>query len=555
MNKKLLILLVGLFPAFCFSQTRASFAWPIDTPHTITGNYGELRPNHFHMGWDFSTKGQINLPVYAIEDGYVSRLKVSSGGYGKAVYITYPGNKLSLCAHLTSYAGAIALAVRAAQQANQKYEVELFPAKDEIKVAKGELIGYSGNSGNSSGPHLHFEIRNEQTEVPLNPFDFYELPDTISPELKEVAFYSLADTNNPVMKRSFKILTSKNDSLFIRKDSLILNHSILGFAFAGFDRFAPKGNPNVIYSAQLFVDQKQLFGYSMNNISFEEQRYINEYSETVNKIKYQKCFLPTLYPVDMYANCFNKGRIILNDTNFHLLILKINDEHNNVSSLQFYFKTRKIENYATPVLKGDVFVNCTKDLVAVKKGIFISVPARSFYYSLPLSVENSLNTKGTLALFPAHANLAAAIRIGFLPPVKFRDKKEKLVLKNGSLVYSASLSGDSLYYSVFSLGHFELKQDTVAPKMKTQLTPKKIKRIKNFTSFSFIIRDNLSGLATYNLFLNDLWVLAEYDAKSGLLTYFFDEKTPPGNLKFRVKASDKTGNSSEYKFTLKRDNR
>lgn len=549
---KILIFFLCLFPALYFSQVIREFGWPIDTPHIISGNYGELRPNHFHMGWDFSTRGQENLPVYAIDNGYVSRVKVSSVGYGKAVYISYPGNRLGVYAHLNAYAGDLAKAVESEQVSKQSHEVEFFPAKDELKVKRGDLIGYSGNTGSSTGPHLHFEIRDQETEVPLNLSEYYGIQDTIKPALQEVAFFSLADTNNPVMYKPLKLRNTNNDTLHLIKDSIVLYHSILGFVFAGNDRFTSKGSPNVIYQASLSIDNQQVFSYTMNYISFDHQRYVNEFCEVINKVKYQKCFLPTMYPQAIYGQHVNKGRILLADTNFHLLRLDLNDEHGNKRMLQFWFKTRKVENYAVPILKGDVFVNCSRDFKSSKKHLSLTIPAGTLYHSLPLSISNDLKTTGKLAVLPASVNLGSATRLGFLIPQKYRGHQQKLVLKNGSSVYNPVLSGDSAYYSVYAFGHFELALDTIGPKIKTAISPKKLKRIKKFNDFSFTMRDNLSGIARYKMYMNEQWVLAQFDAKSNLLTYIFDENTPVGDLELRVDAWDKTGNFSSVKFILKR---
>lgn len=549
---KILIFCICLFPALYFSQVIWEFGWPIDTPHIISGNYGELRPNHFHMGWDFSTRGQENLPVYAIDNGYVSRVKVSSVGYGKAVYISYPGNRLGVYAHLNAYAGDLAKAVESEQVSKQSYEVEFFPAKDELKVKRGDLIGYSGNTGSSTGPHLHFEIRDQETEIPLNLSEYYGIQDTIKPALQEVAFFSLADTNNPVMYKPLKLRNTNKDTLHLIKDSIVLYHSILGFVFAGNDRFTSKGSPNVIYQASLSIDNQQVFSYTMNYISFDHQRYVNEFCEVINKVKYQKCFLPTMYPQAIYGQHVNKGRILLADTNFHLLRLDLNDEHGNKRMLQFWFKTRKVENYAVPILKGDVFVNCSRDFKSSKKHLSLTIPAGTLYHSLPLSISNDLKTTGKLAVLPASVNLGSAARLGFLIPQKYRGHQQKLVLKNGSSVYNPVLSGDSAYYSVYAFGHFELALDTIGPKIKTAISPKKLKRIKKFNDFSFTMRDNLSGIARYKMYMNEQWVLAQFDAKSNLLTYIFDENTPVGDLELRVDAWDKTGNFSSVKFILKR---
>ncbi len=550
MIKKTVISIFCFLFSFSFSQTTPFFAWPMDTPHVLTGNYGELRPNHFHMGLDFSTGGKINFPVYAVADGYVSRIKVSSGGYGKALYITHDRNKLSLYAHLTTYAGALAAAVKNEQYAKQSYEVEFFPKKDELRVKKGELIGYSGNSGNSSGPHLHFELRDATTEVPLNPLEIYAIKDTIKPMVDHIAFYNLADTMAPAVLKIIKV-ENKRDSLFIKKDTVLLHHQAIGFAFSGLDRFVHRGNPNVPFSARLYLDSQLIYTHTLHNISFDDQRYVNEFSETIHKIKFQKCFLPTLYPASIYSNCLNKGIITVTDTGCHHLRMMVSDEQGNNNTLQFYIKN--LPGAAPPVRTAQgKTISCGSDASWTANGLRLFIPARALYRSYAVSVRNALETSGSFTVVPASANLNAPFFMALKIPSKFLMHKDKLVLHNGPAYYVPLAERDSLFCSAYNFGTFRLMADTLAPNIKTQLGPKKIKRVKKFSIFSFVVRDNMSGISRYSLFVNGVWALAEYDAKNNLLTYFFDELTPEGNLDFKLAAEDRSGNKTLFEYTLKR---
>ncbi|MGZ3921554.1 MAG: M23 family metallopeptidase, partial [Bacteroidia bacterium] len=303
-----------------------TYAWPIDSPHVITGNYGEIRPNHFHTGLDFSTNGKINYGVYSIEEGYVSRIRVSSVGYGKTVYVTHKDGKVSVYGHLNSFNTNIASLVKKEQYDKKSYEVEIFPKPFLVKVKKHEYVGLSGNSGTSTGPHLHFEIRDGQSEVPLNPLEYFSINDTIDPIITEVGFYNLADTSSPHYLNSYRVELKKNKQYAIKKDSVILNQGILGFAFSGYDQCVVKGNPNNIFNIKLYFDDRLIYSHTLDHIDFSDQRFVNEFSELVEKSKndkvlFQKCFVPTLHPPDLYDQYRNKGRILLTDTNFHKIKL------------------------------------------------------------------------------------------------------------------------------------------------------------------------------------------------------------------------------------------
>ena len=135
------------------------FGLPFAGSNEIIGTYCELRPNHFHGGLDIRTGGVIGRPVLSVGDGYVSRINISTIGYGKAIYITHPNGYTSVYAHLSEFPASIQWFITKSQYQNQQYEIEIFPEADLIKVKRGETIAYSGNSGASQGPHLHFEIR------------------------------------------------------------------------------------------------------------------------------------------------------------------------------------------------------------------------------------------------------------------------------------------------------------------------------------------------------------------------------------------------------------
>jgi len=548
-NKRLLLYFLCLSGCISLSQTATGFIWPIDSPRIITGNYGELRPNHFHAGIDFSTRGQVNLQVYSVAAGYVSRIRVSATGYGKSVYITHPNGKVSLYAHLNAFSLKIADVVKKEQFAKQSYEVEIFPKRNEITVRSNEIIGLSGNTGGSTGPHLHFEIRGEKSETPLNPLTFFKISDREKPVIQKIGFYSLADTCSPAFIKAVRV---EGSSLATGSNSITLDHAIVGFAFAGFDRCVPNGNPNNIFSAKVYMDDRLIYSHALDNIDFSENRYVNEFSEPNGGVKFQKCFLPTLYPWQMYGSCFNKGRILLSDSNYHHLKFIAADESGNEQKLDFYVKAGKFDYYRPSAAKSDVVVNCSKDFIWRKNKLYLSVPAKTLFYSTPLTIDNAIETTGRLAVSPSGINLRSPAIIGFKVPERWMKNKTKLVLRNGSSVYAPTLRNDSVFYAVKNFGTFQLGADTGKPKIRTFLTARQLKKVQNPGSFSFVIEDNSSGIMNYSLFLNNSWVIGEYDAKSNLLTYYMDEDTPAGDLAFKLVVEDKVGNKAELKYVLKR---
>ena len=218
--KKILILLIILFSSnLTFSQ---DYINPLDFRLLLSGTFGELRGNHFHAGIDFKTKGVEGQNIYAIADGYISRIKVSSYGYGKALYINHPDGKTSVYAHLQKFSEKIDTIVKKEHYKREQFEINIFPKANSIQVKQGEIIALSGNSGSSQGAHLHFEIRDTKTEHPLDPLDYgFKVIDNISPILKEIKIF---DIDNHDLSSTYKI--SKKNKKYYTQDTIYSNSKV-----------------------------------------------------------------------------------------------------------------------------------------------------------------------------------------------------------------------------------------------------------------------------------------------------------------------------------------
>jgi hypothetical protein len=422
--------------------------------------------------------------------------------------------------------------------------VEIFPKPNTVFIRKGEIVGLSGSTGSSTGPHLHFEVREEKNDAPLNPLEYYKFMDYTRPMIQSIALYNLSDTLSPKFYKSMRVFQNDEEILLPERSLMTVEQSVLGISFSGIDRFTPMGSPNNIYSVKLYFDGKLIYGHKLSGIKFEDTRYINEYSEVLAGAKYQKCFLPTLYPAEFITKSVNRGRIVLNDSNFHMIKLVVNDEFGNQNDVQFHLRTNKITTYSAQQAKNSLFVNCSKDFTAKKDRLFVSIPAGSLYYSTQLDISNSMET-GRVTVLPEHTNLRNAVTLGFRM-AGYKKNKAKMVLKNGTTVYSPTVKKDSIFFDVKSFGDFHLTEDTQGPKINSQ--------IKNHhapgSHLSFTITDALSGIGKYKLLLNDKWVLAEYDAKYDQLTYTFDEDSPKGQIKLRLEVEDKVGNKTKFETTI-----
>lgn len=530
------------------------FVYPIDSTLGITGNYGELRANHFHAGIDFSTGNRQNLPVYAAAEGYVSRIKVSSTGYGRSVYITHPNGMVSVYAHLNAYIDVIQKKVKEQQLSKQNYEVEFFPKAGEIPLKARQVIGYSGNTGNSTGPHLHFEIRDAVTETPYNPLYFYSFYDSEKPRITALAFFDLQDTLMPKFLESVPVkLLKDKDSLVAERDSLVLNSNLLGVAFQGSDKMKANGSENNIHMIDWYLDGRLRYNHVFKAIDFKDHRYVNEFSVIKNKLRLQKCFLPQIYPPFLYDKPASKGRIILTDTNYHALRMVATDENGNQREVVMYVKASKLQYWKSDFIKNDCRVDCMEDFMYRKNDLTIYIPARTLYNSTNLILENTIATTGKLIILPTEANLNSTAIIGFKAPERYRNDLSHVIMQSNNMVFPPIVSGDSLFYSVKNFGWFTLGKDTVAPLIRCEVPKAKLTKQKKWNSISFTIQDALTGIDQYAMYINDTWQLAEFDLKANRLTYVFDDNSPKGNLNIKVMAADRCKNKTELVVSIKRD--
>ena len=530
--------LLIFYSSIVFSQKPVDgYIYPLEKEPTITGNYGEIRPNHFHVGLDFSTDSDLNLPIRSVYDGYVSRIKISSVGYGKVIYITHPNGYVSVYAHQKNYASKIDTIVKQKQKEQRKNEIELYFNLNEIPVKKGEIIGYTGNSGRSTGPHLHFEIREEKSEIPINPLLIYKIKDEIKPILTHVGFYGASDTTALTLIKTILVKTV-NNKLSVSSNSIILNENIFAIAYSGYDLNNLKGSKNNIYEAKIVFDNELIYHHQLNNISFDNARYVNFFSEKENGIKFQKCFTPKCYTIPIYKTIKNGGKIKLNDTLFHKLSIEIIDEKGNNSILLLYVKTKQLKGYKTNITSYTTL--CNSDFNFKNEDFEINIKAGTLTKDIVLIPYYSKAGKVLIGNKNEVLLKACTLKIKILNPIK--GKENKIIIQNEENYLLTNYENGWLKTDTKSFGVFNYLYDTVAPiiTLSNLIKKKEIQKLKS--SIIFKVSDNLSGIKDYNIFINDIWSIAEYDAKTNTVICYFDEKTPIGKLNIKVEVKDNVDN-------------
>jgi len=344
MKSNLIIVTITLICNLVSAQEKEQesyFRSPLDIPLLLAGNFGEIRSNHFHGGLDIKTESVQGKLIYAVADGYISRIKVSPWGYGKTLYITHPNGYVSVYAHLQKYAGEIQNYVKSNQYYKEAYGIELFPRKDQIKVSKGEVVAISGNTGGSSGPHLHFELRSAITGYAVNPLLFgFDIKDNVNPVIKSVRLYPMnkeSHVNNYHTPQYYKISGARGN-YEVRTKKPIPVFGDVGLAVEVFDFLNGSHNKCGIFSIELQKDGERIYYHEMGSYGFHENRYINsliDYKEFLRRGKHlQKSFIEPNNKLSIYKEALNRGVVTFNEPATHEMKYIIKDAYGNTSTLK-----------------------------------------------------------------------------------------------------------------------------------------------------------------------------------------------------------------------------
>ena len=535
-----------------------TFQSPLDIPLVLAGTFGELRSNHFHSGIDIKTQRRQGLPVLAIADGTVTRIKVSLWGYGKALYVAHPNGYTSVYAHLQKFGPEIESYIKDIQYKKQSFEVEVFPDYGELKVTKGSTIAYSGNTGGSSGPHLHFEIRSSVTEKPTNPLLYgYEVRDATNPTLLGLYGYPLSEDaviNQSARKIQLNFTKQPDGSFLADKINAIGN---IGFGFNGFDRQDMAANKNGVYGVKQTVNGKVYSEYNFETFSFGETRYINTLIDYAHYGKFrqriQKCFKESHNRLGIYKTLHNNGEITVKEGMSYTVELLISDFKRNQTKVVIPVEGKsEVPKIPRADSKTENFIIANKpnnfDLGAAK----VYFPANTFYQDFYIELEKG---KDTVAIHneevAAHRNFTISFDAS---KYSGADKKQLFIARLDDRQkprYSKTFKRDGSFTArTRTLGTYTLARDTVAPEIKARNFKEK-QWLSNYGYLSLKISDDLSGVNSYNATLNGEWILMEYEPKTKTLTYNFDDKIlDKTQCDLKVVVTDNVGNSSTFQSTF-----
>ncbi len=556
--------IIGLL-LLCLTATKAQenypldyFRSPLDIPIILAGTFGELRSNHFHSGIDIKTQQREGLKAYAVAEGTVTRIKISLWGYGKAIYVAHPNGYTSVYGHLQKFSPKIEAYINERQYAKKSYEIEIFPDFGELKLEKGELLAYTGNTGGSSGPHLHFEIRSSVSEKPTNPLLYgYDVRDATDPVLSKLYVYPLgenSEANQSNGRTELKFSRQADGSYLSEKVNAI---GTIGFGINSFDRQDLAANQNGLYAVEQIVNGKTYTNYNLESFSFGETRYINTLIDYSFLSKYrqriQRLFKTPKNNMSIYKETYNDGKIDVREGLSYTVEILMKDFKNNITKVVIPVEGKK------EVLKIDNEIEKTDNYLVAKKpntynldGAQVYFPANTFYENFYIDLKKG---KDTVTIHNSSVSAHQRFTITF-DTKKYgqEDLKQMFIARLDSklnLSYRSTYKrGHTFSTRTRDLGTYTIAKDTVAPKI-TAKNFKDKKWLSNYNYLSLRITDDLSGIDTYSATINGKWILMEYEPKKNTITYNFDDIIlDQKQCDLEVVVTDNVGNSSTFKSTF-----
>ena len=556
------ILVLSLFINDLKSQSNQNFV--MDLPINLSGTFGELRTNHFHSGIDIKTNRIEGLNIYSYEKGYISRIQVSTYGYGKAIYITHPDGKITVYAHLSKFSEKIQNYVKDIQYKSKKFAIKVYPKESEILIEKNEIIGYSGNTGSSSGPHLHFELR-DKNNMPVNPLKYrsIEIIDTIIPSLKGVYYKELKYNNGKLednYSRFKKIKFIENDNGKYLTDTIYTN-DVIGFGVNSFDLM---NNSNNVYGLNKIItkiNDSVNFKINFDKFSFDEWTYINTYVDYAyfkrTNEKIQKLYIENINPLNLYDRSLGDGALKLNDSkniliNYKIILFDFNNNTTMINIPIVFTEQRKEEIFQK---KGNINIQNNLDKKIRLENYFVEFKKGTFDYNTSLTISESNNTINI-------DNDTIPLRKPFTIKYSLKNidnsRKKYLYLamkgpKNYHYFISSEKFNDSIIGHAKKLGNFKILTDSIPPDINFY-NLKNDQWISNRKKLTIKINDNESGIKSFNGWINNKWILLEYESKKNILTYDFGDKVNSNDSKNElvVSVKDNCGNISMKKITFYR---
>ena len=542
------------------------FIYPIDAKIGLAANFGELRPNHYHMGLDCRTNHVQNRPVKAAADGYVAHVRVEPFGFGRAIYINHPNGLTTLYGHLNNFYPALERYVKEQQYKLKSWPVFLDIPAGMFPVTQGQFIAFSGNAGGSQGPHCHFEIRDTKTDKVLNPLLFgMPIPDNIPPTILRLAMYDRCISTYSQTPKLFGLKKIKGGYTTV-EPIITVNSDRVSFGISANDKYTGSTNPNGIYEAVLYLDEKPFVGFQIDSISYDETRYVNAHIDYKTR-EAGGPFIEHLsrlpgYPEGIYKDFGGDGVIELTDDAVHQVKIVVKDTYGNTSTLEFKIKKGLIQEKG---LEKDAasyhdqqefhpgFVNIFESedvqLILKPEALYDSFAfvhsTKNIISSMSYSDVHSLES----GLVPVQDNFTLRLKANKLVPTQLMDRMLiKRTWKDKTEVVKATGGGQWFTACFRNFGNFELIGDDEPPIITGGFHDNA--NLSKASRIVFIPKDNNETIKNFRAELDGKWLMFTND-KGKVFIYKFDEMCPRGNHELKISVQDEAGNTAEkiYHFT------
>ncbi|ULQ55133.1 peptidoglycan DD-metalloendopeptidase family protein [Flavihumibacter rivuli] len=536
------------------------FRNPLNIPIDLSGNFGELRPNHYHMGLDLKTQKRENLPVFAAADGYISRIKIEPAGFGRAIYVDHPNGITTVYCHLNDFFPALEDWVKGEQYHLESWKVMLELPPNRFPVKKGDFLAYSGNTGGSQAPHLHFEIRRTKDDVNLNPMLFgFPLQDNTSPSILRLAIY---DRNKSVYEQSPRLLATARNGDGFRVPPQVVATNKVSLAITAYDTHTGSSNQNGVYEAVLYDNDKAVVGFRMDQVGYDATRYLNAHIDYKTKSTggpylQHLSELPG-YLHSIYTRFSGDGVIDLSDGQVHDIRIVVKDGYGNSSTLQTSLQYNGAA-YTISAPAGRRFYPMMVDVYETEDCEFV-IGERTLYDSVTIQYHRTVT---------AHPEVVSAVHSIGAPYIPLQDsmvvriqpvgdlspaEKERTVMQrfagNKKDVLKVQWQRNWAMARFRDFGSFQLVLDNKPP----EILPIGFSDGANLAGIPrivFTVKDNLEKWKVLRTELDGKWIRFTND-KGKSFVYRFDEKCPPGEHTLRIVAEDEAGNRTEKQIRFKR---
>ena len=546
--KKSFLFLFVLSTLFRLNSQEYNLNSPIDLPLNLSGTFGEFRSSHFHYGLDITTNKKSGYEVYSIESGSIIRIRVSTSGYGKAIYVDHLNGLTSVYAHLKEFSPKIQEYIKEQQYLNKSYNIQKFFNVGDLVIDKGELIGYSGNTGGSSGPHLHFEIRDTKSQNPLNPLSFeYKYEDNRRPIIRSLYVFDETDSfkkDNPKQYPIEKI----NDSIY--KSKKVIYNNDIGIGVEVYDRQSGNNyNRNGIYEIRMYLDSILNFSYKMDNINISEsifRKVFYDYSLLKTRgIRVQKIYYPPNSKLSFLNHNTKTGIFDSNDSIKKDVQIEVIDWNNNKSYLKFQIEGSPSNIKENPISGIEIVPD--QEYKIKRNNVEVDFRRNSFFNKVALNIESNNDTlKVGKDIHPLRKSYNIKINKKIEDSIVRRQSYIGLINKNGKISYlNTSKNKNSFSVNSSILGSYILSRDSIKPEVKP-LNFSLNKDISKQGTIRLRIFDNISGIKSYEVLINNKWALFEYEPKSNLIFHTIkDGIIKNGENSIDIKVKDGVGNETK----------